>query len=228
MYAFDVHCNAAFPALLLLGPVQLALSPLLLSAALVPRALSAGALRRAAGPESRGCRCCHARAACTPSGRLAQLHAASRRLAFKPPTRPLPWRPRSAVGAGRQPLPVPHVSGVQLAALPGAHRGALRTSSLGGGRARLGRLLLLLAGGRALAACCVPGSGGAPRCCAPAPASQRRPAPAGAHLALSSALHTQAFLYPIGGVALLAPLAVLAGANPTRLALRWYFGYGAA
>lgn len=43
MYAFDVHCNAFFPAFLLLGPLQLALSPLLLSAALVPRALSAGA-----------------------------------------------------------------------------------------------------------------------------------------------------------------------------------------
>jgi hypothetical protein len=33
------------------------------------------------------------------------------------------------------------------------------------------------------------------------------------------------FLYPIGGIAVALPIALLAGINPTRLVLRFYFGY---
>lgn len=40
MYAFDVHCNAFLPLILLLGAGQLALSPLLLRSGLAPRLLS--------------------------------------------------------------------------------------------------------------------------------------------------------------------------------------------
>lgn len=57
------------------------------------------------------------------------------------------------------------------------------------------------------------------------------PPPAAAHPLLRPpflpSLLLQVFLYPIGGVAVLVPLAVLAGANPTRLWLGWYFSYAA-
>jgi hypothetical protein len=33
------------------------------------------------------------------------------------------------------------------------------------------------------------------------------------------------FLYPIGGVAVAVPLAIVLGINPTKLVLSWYFGY---
>mmetsp|Transcript_12831 Transcript_12831/g.42345 ORF Transcript_12831/g.42345 Transcript_12831/m.42345 type:complete len:255 (-) Transcript_12831:1013-1777(-) len=36
--------------------------------------------------------------------------------------------------------------------------------------------------------------------------------------------HTELFLFPIGGIAILAPLAVLFGFNPTRFVLSLYFG----
>ena len=52
--------------------------------------------------------------------------------------------------------------------------------------------------------------------------------PCAAHLTPKKALpfleRTELFLYPIGGLALAVPLAILAGFNPTRFVMGIYFG----
>lgn len=51
------------------------------------------------------------------------------------------------------------------------------------------------------------------------------PAAAAAHRRPARRLPPQAFLYPIGAVVVLLPLSLLLGVNPTRVALRFVFGY---
>ena len=120
MYAFDVHCNAFFPCFLLLWVLQLPLCPLLLS-----HTCSRAQRRQVSAPvAASGCRRGCTATTLWPRSRrpLQQPHRPRRCAASHPPSRPL--CPRcSAVGAGLLLLLLPHLSGLLLAALPGAHRG---------------------------------------------------------------------------------------------------------
>lgn len=232
-----MHCNAFFPTFLLLAVLQLVLCPVLLMNTFLTTVLSAGGLLRGGAGQDRAgqgaihqsrgtaggrwdltgptpCRCAPAGASndapCTSRTqrwhRAAPVYAALWALGLSYyfyitflGYSALPFLERTEVGCWRRVHPKVYACCLHVCR-PG---------------------LLSLPRRRRLPASCT-------RSCLPAvrllgAAAKPFCGPSGSSLSRSPAL--QLFLYPIALVAVMAPLAILAGVNPTRAALRFWFDY---